>query len=44
VNKILHVIYNFTDSNYMNEKQRQKNEREYEQWIETEEGGRIYLF
>ena len=28
----------------MDEKQRQKNEREYEQWIETEEGGRIYSF
>jgi hypothetical protein len=28
----------------MNEKQRQKNEREYEQWIKTEEGGRIYSF
>lgn len=28
----------------MNEKQRRKNEIEYEQWIEREDGGRIYLF
>jgi len=28
----------------MDEKQRQKKEREYEQWIATEEGGRIYSF
>ncbi len=26
----------------MNEKQRQKNEIEYESWIEKEDGGRIY--
>ncbi len=28
----------------MNEKQRQKNEIEYERWIEKEDGGRIYSF
>lgn len=28
----------------MNEKQRQKNEIDYESWIEKEDGGRIYWF
>ena len=28
----------------MNEKQRRKNEIEYEQWIKREDGGRIYSF
>ncbi len=28
----------------MNEKQRQKNEIEYERWIEKEDGGRVYSF
>ncbi len=28
----------------MNENQRQKNEKEFEVWIETESGGRIYSF
>lgn len=28
----------------MNEKKRQKNEIEFESWIEKENGGRIYLF
>lgn len=28
----------------MSEKQRRKNEIEYEQWIEREDGGRIYSF
>ena len=28
----------------MNKKQRLKNEREYESWIEKEDGGRIYSF
>ncbi len=28
----------------MNEKQRQKNEIDYEQWMEKKDGGRIYSF
>lgn len=28
----------------MNEKQRQKNELEYERWIEKKDGGRVYSF
>ncbi len=28
----------------MKEKKRQKNENEYESWIEKEDGGRIYSF
>lgn len=28
----------------MNKKQRRKNEIEFESWIETEDGGRIYSF